>query len=100
MVERAPLTLPLVINNKDNLLLLLFIKDEAALREKEKVMNKAGDVFEQLKKADEEDKEAYAAAQRKVQAVSAGLLSSDDGQEATIQDQLMSKSRPSRVVVQ
>ncbi|XP_054275835.1 structural maintenance of chromosomes protein 2 [Macrosteles quadrilineatus] len=63
--------------------------DEAALKEKEKVLSKAEDVFLRLRQADEEDSKALEAAQRKYQAVSSGLLSSDDGQDATLQDQLM-----------
>uniref|UniRef100_A0A1B6GEP0 Structural maintenance of chromosomes protein n=1 Tax=Cuerna arida TaxID=1464854 RepID=A0A1B6GEP0_9HEMI len=63
--------------------------DEAALKEKEKILSKAEDVFLQLKKADEEDSKALEAAERKFQAVSSGLLSSDDGEDATLQDQLM-----------
>jgi hypothetical protein len=61
------------------------------LREKEKVLSKAEDVFLRLRQADEEDSRALEAAQRKYQAVSSGLLASEDGQDATLQDQLMSE---------
>ncbi|XP_054276707.1 structural maintenance of chromosomes protein 2-like [Macrosteles quadrilineatus] len=63
--------------------------DEAALKEKEKVLSKAEDVFLRLRQADEEDSKALEADQRKYQVVSSGLLSSDDGQDATLQDQLL-----------
>lgn len=61
------------------------------MKEKEKILSKAEDVFLQLKQADKEDSEALEAAQRKFQAVSSGLLTSEDGQDATLQDQLMSE---------
>lgn len=70
----------------------IFIQDETALKEKEKALSKAEDVFLQLKQADKEDNEALETAQRKFQAVSSGLLTSDDGEDATLQDQLMSGS--------
>ena len=54
-------------------------------------MGKADGEFAALREAEVADAEALAAAQRKFQAVSAGLVSSDDGQEATLQDQLMGK---------
>lgn len=63
--------------------------DQDALSDKQKHLDKMKDVFEQLKKADQEDSEALAAAQRKYQAVSAGLIASDDGSESTYQDVLM-----------
>lgn len=67
-------------------------QDESALREKEKIMSSAGDVFLQLQKAEQEDREALEVAQRKLQAASSGLVASEDGGEATLQDQLMSKN--------
>jgi structural maintenance of chromosome 2 len=39
-----------------------------------------------------EDQEAYTAAQNRFQAVSAGLSSNTDGEDATLNDQLLSKS--------
>lgn len=68
------------------------VQDEAALKEKEKIMSSAGDVFTQLQKAEQEDREALEVAQRKLQAASSGLVASEDGGEATLQDQLMSKN--------
>lgn len=55
-------------------------------------MSSAGDVFLQLQKAEQEDREALEVAQRKLQAASSGLVASEGGGEATLQDQLMSKN--------
>lgn len=59
------------------------------MAQKEGDRSKTGGKFSSLKDAEAEDAEAFAAAQRKYQAVSAGLLSSDDGADATLQEQLM-----------
>lgn len=74
-----------------NFFTCLHFQDEAALADKQKELSKVESMFVQLKTADEEDSKALAEAQRKFQAVSAGLLTTDDGQEATLQEQLMSK---------
>ncbi|XP_075212071.1 structural maintenance of chromosomes 2 [Lycorma delicatula] len=63
--------------------------DQDALSDKQKHLDKMKDIFEQLKTADQEDSEALAAAQRRYQAVSAGLIASDDTGDATFQDLLM-----------
>nr|CAD7394978.1 unnamed protein product [Timema cristinae] len=63
--------------------------DEAALASKESELRKVQGLFDKLKSAQEEDKVALEAAQRKFQAVSSGLLSADDGTNATLEDQLM-----------
>lgn len=65
-------------------------EDEQLLAQKESERSKTGSKFSSLKEAEAADAEAFAAAQRKYQAVSAGLLSSDDGADATLQEQLMS----------
>ncbi len=53
-------------------------------------MNEVGVTFEKMKNQEQEDLEAFAAAQKKYQAVSSGLFSNDqDGGDATLQDQLM-----------
>nr|CAD7458875.1 unnamed protein product [Timema tahoe] len=64
-------------------------QDEAALASKENELRKVQGLFDKLKSAQEEDKVALEAAQRKFQAVSSGLLSADDGTNATLEDQLM-----------
>lgn len=64
-------------------------EDEQALALKESDQSKTGGQFSSLKEAEAADAEAFAAAQRKYQAVSAGLLSNDDGEDATLQEQLM-----------
>nr|CAD7443555.1 unnamed protein product [Timema bartmani] len=63
--------------------------DDAALASKESELRKVQGLFDKLKSAQEEDKVALEAAQRKFQAVSSGLLSADDGTNATLEDQLM-----------
>lgn len=47
--------------------------------------------LEKLQAQSNEDQEAYTAAQNRFQAVSAGLSSNTDGEDATLNDQLLSK---------
>nr|CAD7198715.1 unnamed protein product [Timema douglasi] len=70
-------------------ILYYYNSDEAALASKESELRKVQGLFDKLKSAQEEDKVALEAAQRKFQAVSSGLLSADDGTNATLEDQLM-----------
>lgn len=67
--------------------------DEAALAEKQGVMDAAGGVFESLKKQESDDLKAYEDAQRRVEAVNLGLALNDEGEATSLQDQLTSKSR-------
>lgn len=67
----------------------IWVQDEQVLAQKEADRSKTGGKFSSLKEAEAADAEAFAAAQRKYQAVSAGLLSNDDGDDATLQEQLM-----------
>ncbi|KAL9702382.1 hypothetical protein quinque_005900 [Culex quinquefasciatus] len=70
--------------------LLKSIKDdEGALGKKEGEMQRTGDMFQSLKDADEADAKAFADAQKRFEAVSAGLSTNEDGEAATLQDQLM-----------
>uniref|UniRef100_A0A1Q3EXC9 Structural maintenance of chromosomes protein n=1 Tax=Culex tarsalis TaxID=7177 RepID=A0A1Q3EXC9_CULTA len=70
--------------------LLKSIKDdETALGKKEAEMQRTGDMFQSLKDADEADAKAFADAQKRFEAVSAGLSTNEDGEAATLQDQLM-----------
>ncbi|KAK3911305.1 Structural maintenance of chromosomes protein 2 [Frankliniella fusca] len=64
-------------------------EDEQILAQKVSEHSKTGGKFSSLKEAEAADAEAFAAAQRKYQAVSAGLLSSEDGTDSTLQEQLM-----------
>jgi structural maintenance of chromosome 2 len=59
------------------------------LSAKEAELQKVQGLFQKLKDADKADAEALAAAQRKFQAVSAGLVTDDGGGDSTLQDQLM-----------
>uniref|UniRef100_A0A1B6DSC9 Structural maintenance of chromosomes protein n=1 Tax=Clastoptera arizonana TaxID=38151 RepID=A0A1B6DSC9_9HEMI len=63
--------------------------DETSLKEGEKKLATMDDVFTQLKKTEAEDKAALEAAQHKFEAISSGIMSGEDGQESTLQDQLM-----------
>jgi structural maintenance of chromosome 2 len=65
--------------------------DEKALESKMAELGTAKSVFDSLRQAEQQDAEALAAAQRKFQAVSSGLMSNDDGQDSSLQDQLMCK---------
>nr|XP_029731204.1 structural maintenance of chromosomes protein 2-like [Aedes albopictus] len=63
--------------------------DENALQKKEAEMQRTGDMFQSLKDADEADAKAFTDAQKRFEAVSAGLSTNEDGEAATLQDQLM-----------
>ncbi|KAJ9600106.1 hypothetical protein L9F63_009617, partial [Diploptera punctata] len=64
-------------------------EDESSLAAKEGELKKVEGLFTKLKDTDKSDAEALAAAQKKFQAVSAGLVIDDDGSDKTLQDQLM-----------
>lgn len=53
-------------------------------------MDKLAKQLEGLQKQSEADQDAHVAAQKHYQAVSAGLSSNDEGQAATLNDQLIS----------
>ncbi|XP_005176883.1 structural maintenance of chromosomes protein 2 [Musca domestica] len=63
--------------------------DEKSLKAKESEMAKVKDLFQGLKEADERDALAYEEAQKKFEAVTQGLTTSEDGQASSLQDQLM-----------
>ena len=63
------------------------------MKEQEKAIQKNTANFEKLEQKCREDLEGVTTAQKHFQAVSAGLSSSDDGQDATLADQLMGKER-------
>lgn len=65
--------------------------DEDALQKKEGKMATVGDLFESLKAADETDTAAYDEAQKRFQAISAGLDVNEDGQATSLQEQLIGK---------
>ncbi|XP_058055070.1 structural maintenance of chromosomes protein 2 [Anopheles bellator] len=69
--------------------------DEQALRGKESEMERRGATFQTLKDACEADSGAFAAAQKRFEAVSAGLSTNEDGEAATLQDQLMDAKQKS-----
>lgn len=63
-------------------------EDGAAIVSKEKQVQKLQDALVQLAEESEKDAEAVAAAHKHFQAVSAGLASNADGEEATLTEQL------------
>lgn len=66
-------------------------KDEEALQTKEAKMAKVGGLFKTLQEADEADSKAFSDAQKRFQAVSAGLEMNEDGQATSLEEQLKSK---------
>lgn len=63
--------------------------DKNALVLKEKELEKVGGLFQKLKEMDQKDSEAVLEAQEKYQKISAGLLESEDGENATLEQQLI-----------
>lgn len=63
--------------------------DKNALTSKEKELENVGGVFQELKEMDQKDADAVVEAQRKYQKISAGLLESEDGENATLEQQLI-----------
>lgn len=65
--------------------------DDKALTAKDEEHNRVGGLFQQLKEADENDSKLYADAQKKLQAISAGLATTEGGETASLQEQLNSE---------
>lgn len=65
--------------------------DELMLGKKEAEMGELGGMFESLKAADEKDTKAFEDAKKKFEEISSGLATNEDGQAASLQDQLISK---------
>ncbi|EZA59560.1 hypothetical protein DMN91_011082 [Ooceraea biroi] len=63
--------------------------DRNVLASKEKEVEKVGGLFQKLREMDQKDSEAVLEAQQKYQKVSAGLLESEDGENATLEQQLI-----------
>lgn len=63
--------------------------DKNALALKEKELEKVGGLFQKLKEMDKKDSEAVLEAQEKYQKISSGLLESEDGENATLEQQLI-----------
>lgn len=64
-------------------------EDETALTVKKKEQDQMAEIFGKLREADQKDSEALDAARKRFQAVSSGLLASEDGENATLQEQLL-----------
>lgn len=67
-------------------------KDKEALNSREEDMAKVGGMFQNLQEADEADRKAFTDAQKRFQAISAGLDMNSDGEAASLQEQLISKN--------
>ncbi|CAH1773975.1 unnamed protein product [Owenia fusiformis] len=63
--------------------------DKAAMKTKEKEVDKIVSGYEKLQETSEADKKAHEAAQKHFHAVSAGLSSNADGEDASLNDQLL-----------
>jgi structural maintenance of chromosome 2 len=63
--------------------------DKNALVSKEKELEKVGGLFQKLKEMDQKDSDAVLKAQQKYQKISTGLLESEDGENATLEQQLI-----------
>lgn len=63
--------------------------DENAFTSKQKEFAEVGGVFKDLKEMDQQDCQAVLAAQEKYQKISSGLLQSEDGENATLEQQLI-----------
>ncbi|XP_048507861.1 structural maintenance of chromosomes protein 2 [Athalia rosae] len=68
-------------------------EDEAAFRLKKKEFENIGELFKTLKEKCEQDTAAYLAAQERYEKVSSGLLLSKDGENATLEQQLMTEKQ-------
>ncbi|XP_057366441.1 structural maintenance of chromosomes protein 2-like [Daphnia carinata] len=67
--------------------------DTAALKGKEGEENKLGETFEKLRQREQQDTEALAAAQKRFQEISSGLLASENGAAATLPEELMATEK-------
>lgn len=65
--------------------------DEQFLKSKINEMDKVEGLFETLKKADEDDTKAYQTAQKRYEALNAGLLTNEKGEATSLQEELISK---------
>uniref|UniRef100_A0A336KQ15 Structural maintenance of chromosomes protein n=1 Tax=Culicoides sonorensis TaxID=179676 RepID=A0A336KQ15_CULSO len=63
--------------------------DEIALLKKEAEYQKVGSMFEELKKTNDDDAKAAEEAEKRYEAVCSGLSVNEDGQAASLQDQLI-----------
>lgn len=80
---------------------LVLLKDSKALVSKEKEVKKIEKELNALQEASEKDADALAVAQQHFNAVSAGLSSNDDGEEATLAGQMMTcKNEISKAVTE
>lgn len=64
-------------------------EDTSSIQEKEQQMENMSKLYDEVMKQYENDEETHKAAQQHYQAVSAGLSSNTDGEDATIAEQLM-----------
>ena len=68
------------------------IQDQATIKTKQKDLGKIDTALQKLDDQHKADQEALTQAQEHFKAVSAGLSSNTDGQDATLNDQLMGMS--------
>ncbi|THK33140.1 structural maintenance of chromosomes protein 2 [Diachasma alloeum] len=68
-------------------------EDNKALEQKNQELQQVGGLFQQLREQDERDNAAVTAAQQRLQKISAGLLESADGENATLEQQLINAKK-------
>lgn len=74
-----------------NFPLPLYSQDIKALEGKKKESEKLQGTFDTMRAQDQADEDALAAAEKRLQAISSGMYSAGDGEDATLQEQLISK---------
>ncbi|KAF7995218.1 hypothetical protein HCN44_004690 [Aphidius gifuensis] len=67
--------------------------DKTAYDDKKNELNNVGGLFEKLRKKNDEDAASVIAAQERLQKITAGLLETDTGENATLEQQLMNAKR-------
>lgn len=71
--------------------ILSITQDQSALSTKQKEHEKLDKALKKLQDYTQQDQEAHSAAQKHFHAVSAGLSSNQDGEDASLNEQLMSE---------
>lgn len=66
-------------------------QDIKAIENKQKEGEKLQGTFDTMRAKDKADQDALAAAEKRLQAISSGMYSAGDGEDATLQEQLISK---------
>lgn len=68
------------------------LQDIKVMETKKKEGEKLQGMFDKMRAQDQADNDALAAAEKRLQAISSGMYSTGDGEDATLQEQLISES--------